>query len=340
MKVAAGLTDGPLAQSVRVAFGVLRVAALGLAAAWALGNIHSIRPGSQAVVTRFGAVRRAQPAGLVLAWPRPLEQVVILPSSERQMLLKIAMPHDQSGEAPRSRGDLPQDAQACLTGDGGVVYLDSSITWRILNAQTYYVTQTHVEPALRRIFLGAAIAVASHHALDDFLAVRPERAADPQAQAARQALQGEIVAAVNGTLASLASGGAGLGVEVTRADITALLPPAAKPAFDSVLEAAQHADQGVAAALSDAARQRQQADRERDRILSGAHAASAERVELARSTTATLTALEATATPATRPALLGDLYRDRIAGVLRQAGSVNTVDAKSVSRLILPGSLP
>jgi regulator of protease activity HflC (stomatin/prohibitin superfamily) len=340
MKVPGRQPEWPYTQSARVASGVLRVAALGLAVAWAAGNIRSLPPASQAVILRWGAVQRTQSAGLVLAWPRPVEQVVILAGADRQRVLTIAAPSGQAGETAGARSDLPNNALAFLTGDGGVEFLDSMVTWRIQDARTYYVMRAHVEPALRRIFLAAAVATAAQHALDDFLAIRPDRAVDPRAYVASQALCGEIVAAMNASLAALAAGGAGLGVEVTGAGIAALLPPAAKPAFDAALEAAQHADQAITAARTDAAQQRQQADRERDRILSGAHAASAERVEQARTTTATLTALAAKSSQASRPAWLGDLYRDRIAGILRQAGSVNTVDAKSVSRLILPGGLP
>jgi hypothetical protein len=53
-----------------------------------------------------------------------------------------------------------------------------------------------------------------------------------------------------------------------------------------------------------------------------------------------VTALESGMDKATRPALLDRLYRDRIAAILQQAGSLSTVDPKSVSRVILPGAGP
>jgi regulator of protease activity HflC (stomatin/prohibitin superfamily) len=317
------------------------VATLVLAGFWAVGNIHPVPPGSQAVVLRLGRVARVQQAGLVLAWPRPIENVVLLAGGERQMTEKIAAhagPMTAMTEDPSASGDVPADAGLFLTGDGGVVLLDAAVTWRISDAASYYVMQAHVAPALRRLFLSAAVAVAARHELDDFLAVRPERARDPAAQAARQAVRGEIVAAMNTALRNLKGSGAGLGIEVTRADVTALLPPSAKSSFDAVLEAAQRADQGLAAARTDAAHALQQAQRDRDRILASAHAAATERVEVARTTTAAITALELRMDAASRPALLEQLYRDRIAGVLKQSGGVSTVDAKSVSRLILSGA--
>jgi regulator of protease activity HflC (stomatin/prohibitin superfamily) len=339
---AAAPPDGPVVQSVRIGFLVFRIATLVLAVLWAAGNVRPVPPGSQAVVLRLGRIAAVQQSGLVLAWPRPLEQVVILPSAERRMVQKIAAHAGPMPGLSADAGDtgLPPDAGLFLTADGGVVLLDAAITWRIDDAASYFIMQAHVAPCLRRLFLSAAVTVAARHELDDFLAVRPERANDPQAQAARQAVRGELVAEMNRGLAALAQSGAGLGVEVTRADVTALLPPSTKASFDAVLEAAQRAEQGLASARTDAAHTVQQADRDRDRILTGAHAAASERVQLARSTTAAVTALESGMDKATRPALLDRLYRDRIAAILQQAGSLSTVDPKSVSRVILPGAGP
>ena len=85
--------------------------------------------------------------------------------------------------------------------------------------------------------------------MDEFLVVRPEHDdTDPMAQAQRQAVRGDLTKEINRRLRALEVQGAPLGIEVTRADIEASLPPAAKPGFDAVLEATQRAEQGLAAA--------------------------------------------------------------------------------------------
>jgi regulator of protease activity HflC (stomatin/prohibitin superfamily) len=326
-----------------VAFLVLRVFTILLALGWATANMRPVPPGTQAVVLRFGRVVRVQQAGLVLALPRPLETVVKLPSAERQMVLKITARSARIAgivDDITQPGDVPEDAGLYLTGDGGVVLMDAAITWRIADAATYYVAADHVEPALRRIFLNAAVQVAAARPLDDFMAVRPERADDPDAQAARNAVRGDIVAAMNRQLNALEQQGAGLGVEITRADVTALLPPSAKSSFDAVLDATQRAEQGLATARTDALRTQQQADRDRDSLLTNAHAAAAERLANARASTAAITALEARMDPATRPSMMDQVYRERIGAILNQAASTTAVDAKSVSRLIIPGNQP
>jgi regulator of protease activity HflC (stomatin/prohibitin superfamily) len=338
--------NGPIAQSIAIAFGALRVAMVLLAVFWAMSNIRVVPPGTQAIVLLFGQIVRTQQAGLMLAWPRPIELVELLPSTERQLNLPIAA-EIKVGNAivdPVSRvtgGTPPDTVGAYLTGDGGVVLLDATLTYRIVDARAYYLEAAHVAPVLRRVFLASAVAVAAQRGMDDFLVVRGGAADDTDRQARREDMRGALVREVNRRLQALQPRDAGIGIEVTRADITALLPPAAKFAFDAVLDATQMAEQGLAAARTDAARAHQAADQGRDRILTEAHASADERVATAKAHVAAITALEQRMEPAGRPSLLDQLYRERIAGILKQAGAVSTVDLRGGGRLILPaGSMP
>jgi regulator of protease activity HflC (stomatin/prohibitin superfamily) len=389
--------NGPVAQSIRIAFGVLQVATVALALFWVASNVSQVPPGTQAVVLRFGRIARVQQSGLMVAWPRPIERVELLPSTERQLDLRIAAEMKAgpaivdpvsaaTGEAP------PATAGIYLTGDGGVVLLDATLTYRIDDAEAYYLEAAHVAPVLRRLFLASAVAVAAGRGMDDFLVVRggsgkPE-IADQQSR--REDLRGALVREINRRLRALApqranpriatqgiatpgrtpgpaSPGSGsldithpatpsqgipslavpslavpspgissLGIEVTRADVTALLPPAAKFAFDAVLDATQMAEQGLAGARTDATRAQQRADQERDRVLTEARANADERVATAKAHVAAITALEQRMAPSGRPSLLDQLYRERIAGILKEAGAVSTVDMRGGGRLILP----
>ncbi len=309
------------APAVRIALVLLLAAAALLALAWAAGNLRQVPPGSQAVVVQFGRVAGVQKSGLVMALPRPLEQVVLLPSADRQSALKVAA-----------------DAAPYLTGDGGVVALDGSVTWRIADAAAYCAGRDHVAAALTRLFLSAGVTVAARRSLDDFTGLLPGHAADPTVQEARRVMGGELVAAVNTKLATLERAGASLGVEVTGAEVTALQPPSPRSGVDAVQDATRRAEQGLALARTQAAQTRAQAEQARDALLSAAHARAAERLAGARASIAVISALETRTDAAGRPGLLDQLYRDRIGPILRQAGSISAVDAKSVSRLILPGA--
>ena len=348
--------DGPVGQSLRIGFRALTVAIGLLACFWAASNLRQVPPDTQAVVLRFGAVVGVQQAGLVLALPRPIDQVMLLPGPSRQLALPFP-PAPPPGDAlidPASRAAgqaIPPGAGSYLTGDGGVVLLDGAMTWRVRDAAAYFVQSAHVTPALQRLFVASAIAVAAGRTLDDFMVVHSARlpvdvrrgpAADVQqaAQAQRQALNGDLVREINRRIGGLRATSVDLGVEVTRVDATALLSPSARLAFEAVLEATQMADQGLAAARTDATRRLQQANQDRDGILADAHAAAAERIGTANTKVAAIMALEHHMDPAGRPSLLDQTYRERIAAVLRQAGSVNTVDRREGGRLILPGAQP
>jgi membrane protease subunit HflK len=360
----------PLTQSVGIAFRVLYAAILVLALGWIVGNIREVPPDSRAVVMRFGRVDRVQESGLLLAWPRPIEQIRLLPARDRQIEFRIgdggtAQPGDTTFETEKIQptqtispetdlliepnDDLvfirpQQDADNpdyVLTGDGSAVRLDSRLYYEIDDAVAYVLSEEHVGPALRRFYLTSAVALAARHDLDDFLVARPDLKNDSAENAAlaarREAMRGDLAQAINARLDELRRHGADLGIKISRVDLVVLLPPVAKSAFDKVLTAAQIADQGTAAARTDAARITQEAARERDRILSEAHAVAEERVRDAAAAVASIRALESRSDPKERATLLTQAYREQIAAVMQKAGRIDTVDPSGGRHLILPG---
>jgi modulator of FtsH protease HflK len=333
--------QGPLAQSIYIGFRAARFAIAILALGWTTMNVREVPPDMQAVVTRLGAVDRVQQAGLVVAWPRPFERVLLMPGPAQQMTQHIEA---NASAAPGldelvSKSEAPKTAGGYLTGDGGVVLIDPTLTWRVVDAGAYFFAEPHIAPALRRLAEGAATAIAAARPLDDFVVARPE-AADPQAQAAREALRAAYAAEVNRRLSALETSGVGLGIEVTRADVSAFLPAGAKAAFDQVLTAGQTAEQTIAQARTAAEEARQRANQESDHILSEAQAAASEKGAQAHARTAEVESLAANAEPGAQPALIERIYRERMGTILRSAGAVTALDARGGSRAILPGSGP
>ena len=317
-RVDARVPEGPVAQSLRLAVGAMALALASLALWWATSNIRAVPPERQAVTLRFGRIVGATGSGLVLAWPPPFERVVLLPGPQRPLEQRIAA-------APG--GD------AFLTGDGGAVLLDASLTYRVADPAAFLLAGDHVAAALPRLFRASAVAVAAGRGIDDFLAVHA-------GEGAREALRSKLAAELNRRLRGLAARGASLGIEVTRVDLAAALPPAAKQAFDAVLEATQRSDQMLALARTDAARTAQRAAQDRDRVLTEAHAAADERVAAARTHVAQIAALAEQSDPASRPSLIDQVFRERLAAVLRQAGSVDGVDPNGTGHLLLPAAKP
>lgn len=228
------------------------------ALAWAFSNVRQIGPENRAVVLRLGALERLAGPGLLLAWPQPLEQVVLLPSAE-QVIERRVEGLLRSEQARRADLDvsLSSDALAgsgyLLTGDAGVVQLDVRVFYKVDDPYAYVLQGAHVLPALDRLVARNAVQVCAARDLDTILVARPELLGNDSAVAERrERLRGDLVQGINHSLAALAAAGSGLGIQVVRVDVQSSLPRNAVSAFNAVLTASQLAEQNVAKARTEA----------------------------------------------------------------------------------------
>ncbi len=329
---------GPIVQSAAIGFRVIYFVTLLLGLVWFGSNFRVISSDNQAVVMQFGRIVRVQKAGLLLAWPRPIEEVRMLPGPDRQLTRQVGALSPVGGITAASSdaagGATPATATPYLTGDGAVVLLDAALVYRITDAAAYVLSQDHVAPAVDRIFRATAVRVTAGQGLNDFLVA--QTTGDAQSiDAVRGVVRERLLNGMNARLKALNAQGAGLGVEIERIDLTALLPPEAKLAFDSVLTAGQKADQNIAAANTAAELRRQGAQREADRVISAAQAIALERTVSANVDTASIVAIERT--QGARAGLEQQAYRNTIGTVLGKAGAVIVVDPKSGRRILMTG---
>ena len=338
---------GPWGQSVETAFRFLFFAVCAIAVGWSVSNFRQVPADEQAVVLRFGTVARVEGAGLLLAWPRPIEQVILLPSPARQIAFHITRfdgDQAQSGDATQASFDLSTDPRQnsgfLLTGDSNVVHLQATLFYQITDPVAYMIADAHVKPAVERLFIASAVSICAGRDLDSILVARPEVAARAQEASRRERLRADLVNAVNHRLDELAAQDAGLGIRVSRVDLAAAIPAGAKSAFDDVLTATQNAETDVAVSRTRAQISSQQANRQKDRILTDATARAEETVTDATARTAPIAALAQQSKDTSRAMLLSRLYYDRVGTLLKKAGSVETVDKNGGVRLILPGDAP
>jgi modulator of FtsH protease HflK len=336
---------GPIAQSVAIGFRAVYAAGVLLLVLWLTSNVREIASDSQAVVLRFGRIVRAQESGLLIAWPRPIERIELLPGPDRQLSQEAAAlpaPSDKfrSLVEPSSDQTVPQNVSAYLTGDGNVVLLNATLIYRINDPIAYALAQSHVEAALDRLFRATSVHVTAGRNLNDFLVVQTaadRESANQAVVALRTEVRNSVLDSMNARLEELGAAGAPLGVHIERIDMTPALPPEAKTAFDAVLLATQAADRGVAVARTDAERRRQEANRERDQLLSAAQATATELVSRANVDTVRILALAREETPATRSSLLLREYRAGVSQIMNRVGSVVLIDPKTGVRFVLPG---
>ncbi|TNV19625.1 protease modulator HflK [Buttiauxella sp. B2] len=329
---------GPWTQSIGLAFYALYGLTLLAAATWLFSNVRQIPADSRAVVLHFGAQQRIAEPGLLLTWPKPIDDVVMVPAPDRVIerhvtaLLRSAdalhadMREDNSNDALAGSGYL-------LTGDAGVVQLDISVFYRVATPMDYVLQGEHVLPALDRLVERAAIAVCASRDLDTILVARPEMVSgDLNVAQQRERLRADVQHNIEHNLQRLAQSGSSLGITLERVTVQSTLPATTATAFNAVLTASQQASQAIATANTDASLIRQKSTQLADQLRQTAQAQAREKVAKAQSDTAMVNRL---ASSHNDPDLLARIYRERIAAILAQAEAVITVSPQDDAHLIL-----
>ena len=339
--------SSPWQQAGRLAFLGLYAVTVFAAVAWGFSNVRQIDPQNRAVVLRMGALDRIQNAGLLWAWPKPFEQVVIVPAADRvserriENLLRsdVALQADRKASFATPVSDALAGSGYLLTGDAGVVQLDVRVFYNVTEPYAFVLQGEHVLPALDRLVTRSAVALSAARDLDTILVARPELiGSDSQAAERRERLRGDLVQGINQQLASLSATGQGIGLQVVRVDLQSSLPGPAVNAFNAVLTASQHAEQAVAAARNEAAKVTQSATQQADRSVEQAQAQASERLAKAQADTSTIINLAKVQQAGNDSGLMLRLYRERMPRILGQAGSVTSVDPNDDSRLIIQGA--
>jgi regulator of protease activity HflC (stomatin/prohibitin superfamily) len=331
--------ETPLSSALTTAFRFLYLVLGVLLLAWLASGIRPIEPGMQAVVTHFGTLNRVVGSGLVIAWPRPIEELILVPGPERQLTQRITRldltGRDEGAVATGTGLDPRKDGGFALTGDAGVVHLSGTVTYTVSDPRAFILGRERLAPALERVFLAATINACAQRRLDGVIVASPDGDTLAQAESvaqSRERLRSDIVTAANHRLESLA-----LGITVTRVDLTANLPDKARPSFDAVIAADSSARRDIAEAQTAATKLKQEVDAQRQAILTAATAKASETLTNARVTTGRILAVLAKDDPAERQMAITRLYRDRIQGIIRNAAGTVTVPPGESVKLYVQG---
>ena len=328
-----------LSAALTTAFRFLYAVVAVLSLVWLASGVRSVEPGSQAVIFRNGAIERTVGSGLVIAWPRPFEEVVLVPAPERQLSLAVErldlLNREQGASALGSGLDPRKDGGFALTGDAGVVHLRGSVTYAVTAPRAFVLARDRVETALTRVILAATIAACAQRSLDGVMVASPDGqdlASSESLAQSRERLRGDIVTTANQRLAAL-----DLGIAVQRIDLTAFLPDKARPSFDAVIAAESSAAKEIAEARTYAAKTKQGSEAQRAQIVAEASSRAQETLSSARIATDTVRAVLAEDSPERRQVLLARLYRERIGAIIQHAGGTVTVPAGDPARIFVPG---
>ena len=280
----------------------------GVFALWALSGLYIVQPNEQAVVTTFGAYTRNETPGLRYHMPAPFQQIIKVPVTTLQRV-------DVGGVDEQDR---PEES-LMLTGDGNIIDLDYSVTWRISDPDQFVFTIRDPEPSVKAVAESAMREIVGRMELDDILTTR------------RGETQLDAAALMQTTLDSW-----GAGVSVVEVQIRNANPPAAVLAsFRDVQSAEQDKEAAENQANTYANRVVNEAEGDAARITESASAYREQAVREANGDTARFNAIYSEygrAPGATRDRL----YIETMQRVLARSNKVIIDTEGSSAPIILP----
>lgn len=229
-----------LADALRASFRILKVIMFLLVIVFLCSGIRIVDTSEEAIVLRLGKThlnKDGKPfqAGVVLGFPYPVDEVLTVPTKERNTL-KI-MSHwfhvrkedehrSLSDLATRYAGDLdPVRDGALLTADHGIVHVKWTVFYRINDLEKYILnvadtTQGRIEPLITALLESAAIRTVSEYTAEQVWTGRSSEIAE------------RVKDDVNAVLGRLATG-----VRIESLEPETTVPMNTLPAFSAVTQA-------------------------------------------------------------------------------------------------------
>ncbi|MGB8852391.1 MAG: SPFH domain-containing protein [Pirellulales bacterium] len=176
-----------LAEALRVSFGILKFAMIGLLVAYAFSGLFSVGSNEVALRLRFGdyvgdAAGRVLERGTYLAAPFPIEEVVKVDTRPVSLVLDKEFWFETTAqEKTLSRTQMqglkamplnPLRDGSLITGDSNIAHAKWTLTWRIADPVAYLTNVGSRDLALAIVRLVAQqgiVHMAAHLAADDLL---------------------------------------------------------------------------------------------------------------------------------------------------------------------------
>lgn len=255
-----------LSDALRASFGILKLIMIVLIVLYLFSNVRRIDSHEQALVLRMGKLQpTVYEAGLVWAFPFPIDEIVPLPSKKSNELTvdshTFARTEDEKGKPlsmiVRGMGGLnPALDGALLTADTGLIHVQWKVFYNIVDLKSYVTNIQSRELEAAEDLIRRAVETTGIH-------VAAEMTAEQILRTDVDTVKGEMLLRVNEHLRSLSSG-----LQVTGIEMYDWTPPIpVKPAFDGTQQAEN-------------AKQRRIQDAEQERTKRLNEAAGAAHVEL------------------------------------------------------------
>jgi modulator of FtsH protease HflK len=226
-----------LAEALRASFALVKLMTIGLVIAFIVSGIFTVNPNEVAVLLRFGrpvgvGTDQLLTPGLHWKLPYPVDEVVRIPVGESRTLTSttgwyfVTPQEEASGTDPMRLPYLRPGVDGyVLTGDGNIVHVRATLSYRITDPLRYAFQFGQVTNLMQGILDNALIYAASRFSADDALYLN------------KLAFQETVLERVNLMVERLQ-----VGVTVDPREVRTRPPLFVEDAFDNVLRAQQEGD--------------------------------------------------------------------------------------------------
>jgi modulator of FtsH protease HflK len=205
--------------ALRSSIRILRWGMLVLVLIYVCSGITVVKPNERGLILRFGrALPKSAPPGLLLAFPAPIDEVIMLPAkSVQEVVLDAWTPNDDS-----YRDSLhPARDPYTITGDVNIIRARFSVRFQVANPIAYEFGASEREKLRDAVFYQSACRVLAGMSVDDALTTRRDFIGQESMRLAQEELDR-----------------LGLGVQLLAFETREINPPASVlPAFQDVVSA-------------------------------------------------------------------------------------------------------
>ena len=254
--------DAALTGALNSSFRVLRWLMVLVAGLYIFSGVFIVGQHERAYVLVFGKItglagERLLEPGLHWTWPRPIAEIVRIPTERVQTVDSATFWYKEEktveGQPPAAPGVLrPGTDGYTLTGDANLIHSKWAIRYTVIDPEIVKFRLADLETVLQRELDHAVLQCTARRAVDQALRTEIE------------ALRGAVDATLRQRAEALA-----LGIRIDRVDVLALAPPRqVTAAFASVIESEQDRSSKISAARAAAARSLNEAAGEAARLKS------------------------------------------------------------------------
>jgi len=204
-----------LSDALQLSFKLLRYVMAAAFVAYFATGIYVVKQHEKAFVLNFGKVagfgqHRVKGPGLHWTWPRPISEVVKVPSERVQTLVsnEFIYEMDAEGNPANVRGAAILEDGYSVSGDANIFHSEWELRYTISDPEQYAFKWEDAKHVLKYALHRAAIKVSSSIPIDD---------------AIRKGIEGYRASVENTLRKSIED--MGLGVKIQGLDLTAVLPP-------------------------------------------------------------------------------------------------------------------